>query len=87
VLYLDGKLIHKFGTISENKNKTVYKNPLLQSHSFPITKGSEQPLAIRLVIAPSHYTRYSSSPTGKKIRLVTLEYADNNEYFSSMKDK
>jgi two-component system NtrC family sensor kinase len=87
VLYLDGKLIHKFGTISANQNEIVDKNPLLQSHCFPITKGSEQPLAIRYVIALSHFTRYSSSPTGKKIRLVTPEYADNNEYFSSMKDR
>jgi two-component system NtrC family sensor kinase len=86
-IYLDGKLIHKFGTVSANPNEIVYYNPLLQAHSFPITKSSEQLLAIRYVNAPSHFPLYSLNPDGIRIRLTTLEYADNYDYFRSIKDR
>jgi two-component system NtrC family sensor kinase len=87
-IYLDGKLVHKFGTVSANPNEIVYYNPLsLQFHSFPITKGSEQLLAIRYVNAASRFPLYSLSPNGIRIRLTTLEYANKYDYFRSIKDR
>jgi two-component system NtrC family sensor kinase len=82
-IYLDGKLLHKFGKVSANPSEIVYYNPLYQLHSFPIRKGTEQLLAIRYVNAPSRFPLYSLSPTGMRIRLTTLKFADHHGIIDS----
>ncbi|QMU31607.1 GHKL domain-containing protein [Adhaeribacter radiodurans] len=51
-IYLNGKLIHRFGVISSNPEQVKAYKPTGKSVSFPVTKARRQILAIRYALQP-----------------------------------
>jgi len=58
-IYLNGRLIHKFGTINNNLKETIAFNPLGKIVSFPFYKSLKQVLALRFEVQPD--IRYTNT--------------------------
>jgi len=58
-IYLNGRLIHKFGTINNNLKETIAFNPLGKIVSFPFDKSLKQVLALRFEVQPD--IRYTNT--------------------------
>jgi len=61
-VYLEGKLIHRFGIVSSNSDSVKYYSPNSLSLSFPIKYNIEQTLAIRFANLPASYPIYPIAP-------------------------
>jgi len=59
-VYLEGKLIHRLGSVSANPDSVKYYSPNMILLSFPIKYNTEQTLAIRFVNSPAPYPIYSN---------------------------
>ena len=72
-IYINGKLIHKIGKISQNFSKIEVINPRYKSFSFPCNDDSVQVLAVRFTLHPGMlYSRmFSRSYDFLCLRLIT----------------
>jgi signal transduction histidine kinase len=63
-IYLNGRLLYKFGTISDNLEEIIAYNPLAMPFSLPFDKSKEQLLAVRYVFQPniSYLAAFGQSP-------------------------
>ncbi len=52
-IYLNGRLLHKFGTVSANPKEIKAYDPLGMHFSFPFDKNTEQLLAVRYAVQPN----------------------------------
>ena len=52
-IYLNGRLLYKFGTVSVNPKEIKAYNPLGMPFSFPFDKNTEQLLAVRYELQPN----------------------------------
>jgi len=57
-VYLDGKLLHRLGIISANRDSVKYYSPNSISLPFPLSYNTEQTLAIRFENLPNRYPIY-----------------------------
>ena len=76
-IYLDGKLVHKFGNISSNPDSMQYYNPGAKNFSFPLINNTEQTLAIRFLNLPNRYPVYFNN--AKSFLQPWVTTADNAE--------
>jgi len=60
-IYLDGKLIHSFGTLSADPERVKAYDPRWQPVSLPISMGSQHVLAVRYALQP--HVRYTTMYT------------------------
>ena len=60
-IYLDGELIHHFGTISTDAEKIKAYDPLWKPVSLPMGKGTQHVLAVRYALQPG--IRYTTMVT------------------------
>jgi len=77
-IYLDGQLIHKFGTVSSNPDEIKNVDPRGNFLSFPSLNGEEQVLAVRYVNSQYKYARnqrYSNSNGFVQISMTTKRFA------------
>ncbi len=81
-IYINGKLIHKIGKISQNFRKIEAINPRYKSFSFPCNKDSVQVLAVRYTLHPRMlYSRmFSHSYHFLHLRLITPYHATELSY-------
>ncbi len=72
-IYINGKLIHKIGKISQNFSEIEVINPINKSFSFPCNDDSVQVLAVRFTLHPGMlYSRmFSHSYDFLYLRLIT----------------
>jgi two-component system, NtrC family, sensor kinase len=77
--YLNGKLIQRFGKISQKPNEIEAFDPLWKPVSFPANKEGNQTLAIRFALKPAiHYTTiFETSNPVTTIQLLKSEEAVN----------
>jgi signal transduction histidine kinase len=83
-MYLNGKLIQYFGTLSTDRQKTIASNPLLKPVSFPISNKHVEVLAVRYAFQPG--VRYSSHfGMNNKALAISLNTVENgvNTYESN----
>ncbi len=80
-IYLDGQLIHRFGSVTTNSGKSKFYNPDRDNFSFPLSNGKEQLLAIRFANMPVRYTSYNNY---RSFLLLWVSTADNaqNDYIT-----
>ncbi len=52
-IYLNGRLLYKFGTVSANQKEIKAYDPLGMPFSFPLDKNTEQLLAVRYAVQPN----------------------------------
>ena len=78
-IYLDGKLIHRLGTVSTDINQIVYNNPRLKILQLPLQKGKEQVLAIRYLNAQYKFPLYSTTNGYIQVAVSTLSNANSND--------
>lgn len=52
-IYLNGRLLYKFGTVSVNPKEIKAYNPLGMPFSFPLDKNTEQLLSVRYELQPN----------------------------------
>ncbi len=73
-VFLNGKLIHSFGVLSEKPNEIKAFNPLNMPISFPITKDSIQILSVKIGFQPNvpYSTHYGMTNPAFKCRFITL---------------
>lgn len=64
-IYLNGKLIRQFGTVSTNPKEIKAYNPLEKPVSFPVSKSTDQVIAVRYGLQPN-------------LRYITFELAQYN---------
>ncbi len=76
-IYLDGKLIHRLGTVSVDAQKIVFYNPVRKIYQLPLQKGKEQVLAIRYVNAQYKFPVYSNTNGIIRIAASTLNNANS----------
>ena len=79
-IYLNGKLINRFGDFSTDPNKVRAYDPLGHPFSFPLGKNTKQVLAIRYAIQPNllYNTALTRKNTGLIIRVNNLEPSVDN---------
>jgi len=51
-IYLDGRLIEKYGSISANKAKTIANSPVAQIFNLKLQPGADEVIAVRLAYQP-----------------------------------
>jgi two-component system NtrC family sensor kinase len=78
-IYLDGKLIHRLGTVSADAQKIVFYNPEPKIFQLPLQKGKEQVLAIRYVNAQYKFPLYSNRNGYIRIAASTLNNANSSD--------
>lgn len=67
-IYLNGKLIHTLGVVSEEAEEEVLFNPNYTPYSFQFTGGNEQVLAVRYSFTKSnHYLNFLGIWGGAKL--------------------
>ena len=84
--YLDGKLIYRFGQISNDPAKIKAYDPLLKPVPLIVSDQAGQVLAVRYVLQPgvNYSTMYESSNPAINLRLLTLKSAiDKYGFFTS----
>ncbi len=52
-MYLNGKLLYRFGKVSREPKEIIAYNPLAETVSFPLISGTEQVFAVRYVLQPN----------------------------------
>ena len=72
-IYLDGKLIHHFGTISADKERVKAYDPLWKPVSLPMSKSTQHVLAVRFACQPN-------------IRYTTMFETNNHALWIQIKD-
>ena len=72
-IYLDGKLIHRFGTVSADKKRVKAHDPLWQPVSLPMSKSTQHVLAVRFALQPH-------------IRYTTMFETNNHALWIQIKD-
>ncbi|MFN8347766.1 MAG: hypothetical protein U0X91_22365 [Spirosomataceae bacterium] len=79
-IYLNGLLIHQFGTLSTNAHGIKAFNPLAKPVSFPLQKDSLQVLAVRYALQPKvlYATHFGSQNKALSIVLTSIENAMDN---------
>ncbi|MEO8771950.1 MAG: ATP-binding protein [Ferruginibacter sp.] len=88
-IYLDGKLIHRFGIISTNADSAIFYNPGLNNFSFPLINDSTQLLAVRFLNMPIKYPLFFNQFTaGFYPRLAQFNNAEGDyqttQYYSDV---
>jgi two-component system NtrC family sensor kinase len=78
-IYLDGKLIHRLGTVSADAQQIVFYNPGPKIFQLPLQKGKEQVLAIRYVNAQYKFPIYSNTNGFIRIAASTLNNANSSD--------
>jgi signal transduction histidine kinase len=83
-IYLNGKLIHRFGTLSANRQKIIAFTPALKPISFPISNKQVEVLAVRYALQPGvwYSTHFGMVNKGLAISLNTLENGINTYEFN-----
>ena len=76
-IYLDGKLIHKFGIVSSNPDSVKYFNPARKNLSFPLLNNTKQTLSIRFANLPNRYPVYFNN--GKSLLILFVTTVDKGE--------
>ncbi|HPH92030.1 MAG TPA: ATP-binding protein [Ferruginibacter sp.] len=78
-MYLDGKLIHRFGVVSANPDSAVFYLPRAQNFAFPLINDSAQLLAVRFLHMPVKYPLYFNQVrSGFYPRLAQLKDAQDD---------
>ena len=78
-IYLDGEMIHRFGTVSANPDSAEYFDPHRNNISFPLLNDEEQVLAIRFVNLPIKYPIYfNPRKSFLAIWVTTADIAEND---------
>ena len=72
-IYLDGELIHHFGTLSADLEKVKAYDPLWKPVSLPMSKGTQHVLAVRFALQPH-------------IRYTTMYTTNNHALWIQVKD-
>jgi len=86
-MYLDGKLIYRFGVVSNNPDSAEFYLPRTQNFAFPLINDSTQLLAVRFLNIPIKYPLYFNPVTsGFYPRLAQLKDAED-DYQSRYYDK
>jgi signal transduction histidine kinase len=77
-MYLNGKLIHRFGVVSTNPNEVKAFSPMDKPVSLPVDKGVEQVLAVRYALQPDlwYSTAFVNQNLGLRIAINTIENAN-----------
>lgn len=78
-IYLDGKLIHRLGSVSTNPDSIVFYNPNKDLLSFPLVSNTEQLLAVRYVNAAAQFPLYSVNKEGIILRVATLNHSNHDD--------
>ena len=78
-IYLDGKLIHRFGVVSPNPDSAVFYNPGINNFALPLINDSTQLLAVRFLNMPVKYPIFLNPFTpGFYPRLAMLTNAEDD---------
>jgi two-component system NtrC family sensor kinase len=83
-MYLNGKLIHRFGVLSTKPEEVTAYNPLDKPVSFPVINAGMQTLAIRYALQPHIFysNHWGFENRGLHLTLNTLENAiDEYKWF------
>ena len=75
-IYLQGKLIHRFGVLSQDIKKISAYTPQEQPNSFPIQKSVPQLLAVRYAFQP-HILHGTHFGTTNKCFAIVLDTPEN----------
>lgn len=78
-IYLDGKLLHTLGTVSNDPDSVVFYNSNKRLLSFPLKSDTTQVLAVRFVNAASQFPLYSVNSEGFIIRVATLKHSNTDD--------
>jgi signal transduction histidine kinase len=81
-IYLNGKLIHRFGKLSIDSNKVKAFNPLEKPVSFPLNNTAQQVLAVRYALQPniSYTTLFGGKNKALNIIVNTTENSISQYY-------
>ena len=79
-VYLEGKLIHRLGTVSANPDSVRYYSPNSLLLSFPLAYNTEQTLAIRFANLPNSYPIFYSLKSNLEFWLTTLDNATEDNF-------
>ncbi|MCO5949876.1 ATP-binding protein [Mucilaginibacter flavidus] len=76
-LYVDGRLIHRFGVISNDPEKIIAYDPIYKPLSFAISERATHVLAVRYVLQPGvrYTTMYETRNFAVQIQLLTVDGA------------
>ncbi len=78
-IYLDGKLIHRFGKIGDSPGTSSFYNPSMDNFSFPLQTDSAQVLAVRFLNMPAGYPKYLNDiDNGFYIRIAKADDAERD---------
>lgn len=85
-IYLNGRLIHRFGVISSNPSEVKIHDPMWKPVLFPITGSRHQVLAVRYALQPkvSYTTMFETSNPALWIKIKNLDTAidDHERYYT-----
>jgi len=77
-IYLNGKLIHKLGNVSQNPEEEVIFNPNFTPYSFQFQAQSDQVLAVRFSFTERNpYMNFLGLWGGNPTLIVSLDQMDN----------
>jgi signal transduction histidine kinase len=87
-IYLNGKLIHRFGILSTHSNKVKAFNPLEKPVSFSAGNAAQQVLAVRYALQPNIFytTLFGAKNKGLNIIVNTTENSISQYYQSHTRD-
>jgi signal transduction histidine kinase len=82
-IYLNGKLIHRFGILSADRQKIIAFTPALKPISFPISNKHVEVLAVRYALQPGvcYSTHFGNLNKALAISLNTIENGVNTYEF------
>jgi signal transduction histidine kinase len=84
-IYLDGRLVHRFGVVSQDPDEILAFDPNEEPVSFPVNQSGVHVLAVRYVLEPNvHYTtmwKRINANLGLKVRIDSIK--NTNKYYES----
>ena len=80
-IYLDGKLIHKLGTVSANPDDVISYNPGVDLLEFPLVRKTKNVLAVRYVNVVPNLPIYDRGGSGIRIYMASLKVATSDNYY------
>lgn len=85
-IYLNGRLIHRFGVLGTDPNKAKAYDPMWKPVPFPIAMGTHQVVAVRYTPEPevSYTTMFETSNPALWIKIKNFNTAieDHEQYFT-----
>ena len=80
-VYLEGKLIHRLGTVSSNSDSVKYYSPNSTLLSFPLAYDTEQVLAVRFANLPNRYPVFLNFlRSNLELWVTTLDNANDDNF-------